>query len=176
MLDEIKIAANHRHSFASVTGIAQYGTRWQCIFLLASVLNEIRGGLRKSEALSEIYDRKFFNVQAEDLVPYWSAEATTREPRWKTLIAWSRKDMVERGMMYRLPRDNWDLTGRGRDFYQMALLHCRAGKVDVARCYLWTPKFKSFTAGEHYKGPHLDHKRPLDVYKDTCWLSILDTI
>jgi len=37
-----------------------YKPRWQCILLLLSVVREVRGGLRRSEALDRVRERQWF--------------------------------------------------------------------------------------------------------------------
>lgn len=67
--------------------------------MLLAALNETRYILTRREATEFIRSKLWFAIQPEDRLPYPSQMFTSREPRWETVIAWARKDCVERDLM-----------------------------------------------------------------------------
>src|ERR1051325_4689207 len=75
--------------------------RGQCATLLLAALH----GLHVKDAFDRVTRRQatdfigrqhWFALTEEDYEPYPSQDAMTGEPRWRTLIAWARKDSVLR--------------------------------------------------------------------------------
>jgi hypothetical protein len=85
--------------------------------MLFAVLSEVRGGLTKADAVDRIRERRWFDIQPEDRLPYPCTRHTTHEHRWITIIAWARKDAVENHLMHTGIRNNWDLNGQGLDLF-----------------------------------------------------------
>ena len=131
--------------------------------MLFAVLNEVRGGLTKAESVSRIRERRWFDFQPEDRLPYPSNQHTTHEPRWITIIAWARKDGVEHHLIHPLPRNNWDLTGAGLDTFASIARACRETGIDVRRCYLWSRVFKLRMCPSYTPDP-TEPQRPINLY------------
>lgn len=158
---------------SDIGDIQTYSPRWQCIVLLFAVLNEIRGGLTKADSIGRIYERGWFDTQPEDMLPYPSNRLTSREHRWKTIIAWARKDAVENHFMERGVVNNWDLESTGRDIFAAIAKACRESRLDVRRCYLWSKIFKhrmdpTYTPGQP------ERRRPINLYQGDWVLRNLD--
>ena len=141
--------------------------------MLFAVLSEVRGGLTKADAVDRIRERRWFDIQPEDRLPYPSTRHTTHEHRWITIIAWARKDAVENHLMHTGIRNNWDLNGQGLDLFAGIAKACRESRIDVRRCYLWSAAFKlrmdpSYTPGQP------ERKRPINLYEGDWVLRVLD--
>ncbi len=139
--------------------------RGQCAVLLMAALREIGGAIPKREAISFIHRQRWFDVQPDDQKPYPSSVATTREPRWHTLIAWARKDSVLRDLVSDHERDSWSLTRTGRDAFERFHSNSLAGKMTVSNCFLWTLVFKRYMYPPFAPSPK-DAQRPDDFYRD----------
>ncbi|HEY4257329.1 MAG TPA: hypothetical protein VGM66_08960 [Candidatus Udaeobacter sp.] len=148
----------------NIGSIQVYSPRWQCIVMLFAVLDEVRGGLTKAAALERIFERRWFDFQPEDRLPYPSNKHTSREPRWKTVIAWARKDGVEHHLMQHGPVNNWDLEGIGRDVFAAIAKACKEHRIDVRHCYLWSSAFKQRIDISYTLSP-ADAKRPINLYE-----------
>jgi hypothetical protein len=147
--------------------ILAYEPRWQCIVMLLAVLSDVRGGLAKAEAIERIASRKWFALEPEDTLPYRSNRFTSQEPRWITLIAWSRKDCVEHGLLIKGGFNNWDTTPQGFNTFAGISKACRDALLDVKRCYLWAPGFKVRMNPAYIPGGR-EATRPIALYED--WL------
>jgi hypothetical protein len=158
-----------------IGNIRTYQPRWQCIVLLCATLANVRGGLTKAEAIAQITQAHWFDIQPEDRQPYRSAQHTTHEARWITLIAFARKDLVERRLMDDGPRDNWDLSAAGRDCFESIAALFRSMRLDACRCFLWTAKFKSYMSPT-YSSVGTDAVRPRHLYSRDWRQSILDSL
>jgi hypothetical protein len=138
--------------------------RGQCIILLLAALRELRGSVSKQTALQYISDRKWFCIEPEDLKPYPSQQHT-HEPRWKTLVAWGRKDSVIRDYIMSHERDSWALSREGIRVWDLHRPKFASGEHDVRRGYLWTPQFKRYLCPT-YEPSASDAKRPWRLYDD----------
>ncbi len=138
-------------------------TRGQTMALLLAVLDDICVSVSKREVIQYIASRKFFDIQDEDRLPYPSAQSN--EPRWHCLIAWARKDCVERGWLFDDERDSWGITRDGRNCHQVNLRKFREGSWKAHLCYLWTPKFKKQIDPSHMPSGK-DAVRPWNIYRD----------
>lgn len=145
--------------------IRLFAPRGQCIILLLAALNELAGSVTKQEALSFIAQRKWFAIEADDLDPYPSQVHTTHEPRWKTVIAWARKDAILLDFMLNVERDAWALSPDGRRRWERAHGRFAAGELDVRKAFLWSPVFKKYLRPQYEPGTE-DAKRPLGIYRD----------
>jgi hypothetical protein len=127
--------------------------------MLLATLYEIRAIRAKQEAIAHIQAHHYFNLQPDDWEPY----PTQTEPRWHTMIAWSRKDCVDRDLMFdHDENDHWEIARKGLDQFEKF----RAGFA-VKRCYLWSATFKRMMYPE-YRPSDEDWKRPAN-YR-SAWL------
>jgi hypothetical protein len=132
--------------------------------MLFAVQSEVRGGLMRREATDRIFEHKWFDIQTEDKLPYPSQKHTSQEERWKTIIAWARKDSVERGWMEPNQHNNWDLTMAGLNWFRIVEDACRDTRLDVRRCYLWSRHFK-LRMDPRYTFGQPERKRPANLYE-----------
>src|SRR5215207_2698445 len=137
--------------------------RGQCIVMLFAALHELCGNQSKRDTIAFIQGHHWFDVQAEDRVPYPST--TTKEPRWHTAIAWGRKDAVIAELMFDHPHDQWELTRRGIEEFRTIRSLYQAGDLRVQHCFLWSPTFKSWMVPSYAPSPR-DWPRPKDLYRD----------
>ena len=121
--------------------------------------------MTRSEATDFVRRKQWFAIQQEDWLPYPSQKYTSHEPRWMTVLAWARKDCVERALMPKQPRNEWQPTHEGLDLYAAAMRGGREHVLDVRRCFLWSPHFKVHIDPDYQPSPH-DVKRPDDLYED----------
>jgi hypothetical protein len=150
-----------------IRDIEAYRPRWQAIVMLFAVLNQFRGGITKTDAISHIREKDWFDIQPEDKIPYPSNKYTSKEPRWITSVAWARKDAVERGLMHRGARNDWDLTAQGLNTFTAIRKACCDGGLDPSRCYLWSRNFKQYMNPD-YQASAAETRRPKNLYED--WL------
>jgi hypothetical protein len=152
----------------TIANIALDNPRGQCIVMLFAALHELCGNQSKRDTISFIQGRHWFDVQAEDKDPYPSA--TTKEPRWHTLIAWGRKDSVIAELMFGHPHDQWELTRRGIEEFRTIRKLYQTGELRVQNCFLWSPAFKLWMVPS-YASSLRDWPRPKDLYRDVQKLS-----
>ena len=154
-----------------IPSISIFQPRGQCIILLCAALRELRGSVTKQEAIECISDRKWFAIEPEDLKPYPSQQHT-REPRWKTLIAWGRKDSVLRDFMLYHERNSWALSREGIRRWDLHRPKFASGEHDVRSGYLWSPTFKRYLCATYEPSPK-DAPRPWRFYDDVVSLERL---
>ena len=148
-----------------VGNIPLFAPRWQGIMPLLTVLSSRRGGWSKQEALSVIADEGWFDIRPEDETAYPSnLERGCREPQWMTGICWGRKDGVENGLLEPKQHNNWTIIARGLDWQELVTRGCKAGTLDVRRCFLWSPAFKRYLHPAYEPGD--DARRPITLYDD----------
>lgn len=144
--------------------ITVFQPRGQCIALLLAALKDAGVSLSRREAVECISEHGWFAVQAEDWKPYPS-QRTTREARWKTLIAWARKDAVLRDFVNDFERDSWSLSRHGHMLWDRMLSKFALHELDVSRGYIWTPAFKRRLCPD-YTPSERDAQRPYSLYRD----------
>jgi restriction endonuclease Mrr len=49
---------------------------------------------------------------------YKPLPSTPKEERWKNTTRWARNIMVKKGLLKDFPRGIWEITERGREFYE----------------------------------------------------------
>ena len=141
-----------------------YSTRSQMIILLLGALFERKGAYTKQDVLSIIERLKWFDLRQDDKIPYQTVQS--KEPRWKTLIAYTRKDCVEDKLfMDDGCHDSWQISKRGRNVFAMLKGDFSAGNFDCSKCYMWSQAFKKHMCPD-YVPTERDLDRPGDVYKD----------
>jgi len=142
--------------------ISIYQPRGQCIVLLFAALRELGGSVTKQTAVQYILSNKWFALEPEDLKPYPS-QLHTREARWKTLIAWARKDSTLRELMLDHERDSWSLSREGIRRWDLLRSRFATGEIEVKDGYLWSPAFKHFLCST-YRPCLSEAKRPSGFY------------
>ena len=129
-------------------------------------INDAIPHVTKREAIGQITSKRWFALKDEDRDPYPSQQFSTKEPRWHTLIAWSRKDSVLRDLVSYEARDTWGLTRRGRDSFERFYSASRDGKRPLNECFLWSMEFKRHLLPSYEAGSN-DMERPVSFYRDT---------
>jgi hypothetical protein len=123
-----------------------YGDRGQCMVMLLAALSELRAIRTKQEVLAYIQHHHWFDIQADDWNPYPSQT----EPKWHTMIAWARKDCVERGWMFDHDElDSWEATRSGLKLFEKYAPQFETAELDVSKCYLWSTVFKRRMCSRH---------------------------
>jgi hypothetical protein len=133
----------------------KYSHNAQRLILLLYTLRELKGAPSKRETLQYMRLNKLLATTSEDQEAY----ATQVEERWKTDIAFRRKDGVLFGLLFNNARDCWELTRDGRDLIDAVEAQCRSGQYDVRQCDLWSPYFKKILDPSYTPSSH-DKQRP----------------
>ena len=141
-----------------------YSPREQIILLLLVALRELRKPKTKFEVIQYIESKKWFNLRSEDLIPYKSTQGT--EERWKTLIAWARKDCVDANLMEYDSQNCWEASKNGLNIVVGLKQLCQAAEFSVGHCYLWSLSLKSSIHPEFMESAN-DPKRPMSFYRDS---------
>jgi hypothetical protein len=76
-----------------------YSTRSQMIMILLGIMIDCKGGHSKKSVISMIEESRWFDLRIEDRKPYPTVQ--TKEPRWQTLVAFSRKDSTMMCCLFR---------------------------------------------------------------------------
>ena len=140
--------------------------------MLLAALKDLGGCRTKRETIHYIRARRYFDVHPDDLLPYPSA--ITREPRWECLIAWSRKDGVERGWLFKdYERDSWQITRDGLACFDKCLIRFRETVWNPDACFLWTVDFKR-RMHPPYRATGNESRRPPDLYRDLAFTNFVD--
>ena len=141
-----------------------YSTRSQMIMILLGTMTGLKGAHSKQAVISMIKESKWFDFQEEDRKPF--PKGNSKEPRWHTSVAFSRKDCYEEELFVRdRVKDSWMITIDGSNAYVKRKKEFASGKLDCARCYMWSPIFKKHIYPEYVPSDR-DCGRPDDVYKD----------
>ena len=144
--------------------ICPYSPREQLMFMLLVALRIQRKPKSKKEILEFIQEKNWFDLCAEDKIPYKSQGG--EEPRWMTLIAWARKDCVDLGLMEFDQRDSWSATKNGLNLAAELPAYCHRGEYELWRCFLWKNSFKELLDPNHQTSER-DLKRPSLFYRDS---------
>jgi len=140
-----------------------YGQR---IILLLAALKDAGVSLSRQEAVQHISEKGWFALQAEDRQPYPSqTQGSSHEARWKTWIAWGRKDAVLLGFVNDFERDAWSLTRKGHECWDHWRLNFESGAWEVSKGFLWSQKFKRMLCPA-YEPTSQDAIRPPHLYRD----------
>ena len=146
-----------------------YSTRSQMMILLLGALVDRKGAYTKQDVLAIIEGLKWFEMRQEDKLRYPTVQSD--EPRWKTLIAFTRKDCVEDKLFEDDEcRDSWQISQNGMNEF-VRLRDCFAsGELDCSKCYMWSHVFKKHMRPE-YAPSGSDKDRPGDIYRDYYYKS-----
>jgi hypothetical protein len=144
----------------TIAGVDIYGVRGQVIIMLLQILR-LEGACARQQATECIAQRGWFNIKGDDLAPY----PTQHEPRWRTLVAWARKDSFESHLLSDSGFDNWQLSSTGRALADSLKQRFGDRRLDVRRCYMWRPAFKRYMFST-YEPSTLDSERPPYIYED----------
>ncbi len=142
-----------------------YSARTQATFILLAASFELKRSRTKCEVIAVIEHNQWFNIEAEDKIPY---DSQPTEPRWKTAIAWCRKNCVSTNpkLMESDIQDCWIATKEGLNIIAEMKKVCAEGGYDVGQCYLWSSALKTYFNPEF--SPSLNDKtRPQFMYRDS---------
>lgn len=132
--------------------------------MLFAALDAAGTSLSRQQATQSILANRWFAIQDEDRHPYLS-QTGAREPRWKTLIAWARKDAILRGYLIGGERDSWALSRQGHSTWDSLRTRFRSGELPVREGYLWSQQFKLYLFAAYEPTP-ADAVRPVFFYRD----------
>lgn len=149
----------------TMSPIGLFQPRGQCITLLVAALKEAGVSLSRREAVEFIGDHRWFALQSEDWKPYPS-QKSLGEARWKTLIAWARKDAALRNFVNDFEHNSWSLSRNGHRLWEGIINKLNQGELDVTLGYLWSPVFKQKMRPE-YTPSEKDAQRPYSLYRDS---------
>lgn len=141
--------------------ISAYSNRWQEIILVLHALHELGGSNAKQQVIEHISQSGYYAVTKYDLPRY----ENHNEPKYHTLLAWARKDCVERNLILDHERDAWALSREGRRKIEEIHRVFSKGEYDVRKCYLWTPKFKKMLFPA-YEPSVVEAKRPEQIFEE----------
>ena len=140
-----------------------YSTRAQVIMLLLATMHRLKGGNSKRRVIEEIESMSWFARQIEDLTPY---PTVSTEARWKTLVAFRRKDCYEQELFEKdRIRDSWHISKDGTNTFVIRRSQFASGEFDCRKCYMWSPAFKEFIDPAYVPSSE-DADRPSNVYDD----------
>jgi len=149
-----------------IAGLDLYSTRGQLIVMLLATLKEEGSGSRQ-ETCNRIVNRHWFNIQDEDWPPYQSMP--NHEPRWRTVVAWARKDAFDFGYLDDIGHNHWQLSRSGKARLLEMKQSFAEQKNDVSRCYMWRDTLKKYMYGAH-RPSERDWQRPATIYQnDLRW-------
>jgi hypothetical protein len=141
------------------TSISPYSNRGQGMILVLLALKELTGSNSKQAVIDHITRLSYYEVTRHDLPPYLGQS----EPKYHTLLAWARKDCVDRNLILNDEVNAWALTPReGHETTARISKRFASGELDVRKCYLWTPKFKMLM-NPSYTPSDADAERPEDI-------------
>lgn len=149
------------------TDIRYASTSGQALLMLMAALRVIKDGpgpvdYTKRSVLELIKCLGWFDIQPEDRLPYPSQPS---EPRWKTLLAWARKNGSDGGLVRSVVRDEWIGSKEGFNVFPEAKQLFQSGEWDVTKCYLWTSQLK-WLFDPKFDASHPCHGRPPYIYED----------
>lgn len=141
------------------------------MILLLGALFDRKGAYPKQDVLAIVAGLKWFDLRQDDKIPYPTVQS--KEPRWKTLIAFTRKDCVEDGLFEDDgTRDSWQISKNGRNVFAIFRENFASGELDCSKCYMWSNVLKKHM-NPGYSPSERDLGRPGDVYKDYYKASVL---
>ncbi len=142
------------------------------MILLLGALFDRKGAYTKQDVLAIVEGLKWFDLRQEDKLRYPTVQSN--EPRWKTMIAFTRKDCVEDKLFEDDgTRDSWQISKKGRNVFAMFRECFTSGELDCAKCYMWSQVFKKHM-NPLYSTSERDLNRPDDVYKDYYQANLLE--
>jgi hypothetical protein len=150
------------HTVPEIAGINLFAPRGQIILMLLTALKEEGSGTRQ-ETCNRISHRGWFDIQGEDWPPY--PTMTNLEPRWRTLIAWARKDSFDFGYLDDIGHNCWQISRQGRQRSIDLKTQFAQRQLDVRRCYMWREPLKRFMWPD-YTPSASDATRPQSIYRD----------
>lgn len=119
--------------------VTPYSNRGQGVILVLYALSQLGAACTKQEVLDFISDTGFYDITRHDLPAYPSQN----ESRYRTLLAWARKDaLINSWLEDPNERDAWQLSREGRRVLERTIERYKSGEWSVRKCYLWTPHFK----------------------------------
>lgn len=134
--------------------------RGQQVILLLYVLAKLEGLRPKEVVYAYIKTQSFYDLTEDDL----EACRSTGQARWKVQLAYARKDAHQRRWLQDC-RHEWGLSAEGEQQLCKCIEKFRRKEWDVARCYLWTPKFKGIIDPD-YTPSEKDSRRPDQATED----------
>jgi hypothetical protein len=146
----------------TIAGVDIYSVRGQIVVMLLEALRVDGGSTRRGTADS-IADRGWFDIRSEDWPPYPTQE--NREPRWRTLVAWGRKDAFDHKLLSDIGYNSWELSRAGQEQADLLRQKFEKKELDVRRCYMWRAQFKKFMCSTHQPSGD-DAERPPRIYED----------
>jgi hypothetical protein len=108
------------------------------ILLLASLVDLDDRIPSKREVERHIEKSGYLNLIPELLESYGSKQ----EFLWKTELAQTRRDVVDRGWLKNTIRDAWEITENGRQALLKVRERLQAGEWDVNQLTYWSPAFR----------------------------------
>ena len=133
----------------------------QYSWLLAIFLTERRFPVSRNLATTEIEELGWLDLHKEDWIPYPSQY----EPRWKTQVAWARKNLSEHRLLTDQRCDKWELNEKGKEIGLKMIESFSTGKSQVSNFFLWSPVFKRYLDPSH-TDCSFDIPRPDYLYND----------
>jgi hypothetical protein len=146
-----------------IAGVDIYSVRGQIIVMLLEVLRLDGGSSTRRSTADSIVDRHWFDIKSEDWPPYPTQQ--NKEPRWRTLVAWARKDASDHQLLSDVGYNSWELSRTGQERADLLRQRFKNKEFDVRRCYMWSPQLKKFMCST-YQPSADDAPRPLRIYED----------
>jgi hypothetical protein len=146
----------------TIAGVDIYSVRGQIVVMLLEVLRLEGGSPTRRDTADSIADRHWFDIRDEDWPPYPTQQ--NREPRWRTLVAWGRKDAFDHKLLADVGYNSWELSRMGQEQADLLRRRFQDRELDVRLCYIWTPELKKFMCSTYPSGD--DAPRPPRIYED----------
>jgi hypothetical protein len=146
----------------AIAGVDLYSVRGQIIVMLLEVLR-LDGGSTRRGTTDHIASRHWFDIRSEGWPPYPTQQ--NKEPRWRTLVAWGRKDAFDHKLLSDIGHDCWELSRDGQERADALRQAFEKRGLAVRRCYMWTEQLKKFMCPS-YEPSDADADRPPRIYDD----------
>ena len=137
--------------------------RGQCVMLLLGAPKELGGTRTKREVLGYIAEQHYFNMEAEDRLPF--PTDLRAEPRWELLMGWVLPSCLRGRCIRETVEGRWQLTREGARLYSRTAKLLRDGTFDSHQCFLWTGEFKKRLVPAYKPRPG-DRHRPTHLYEN----------
>lgn len=148
-------------------GLKLYSNRSQGLIMVLKAVSLLGGANTEQMVREFIGAADYYRADRHDLPPYAGLDAE----KYHVLMAWARKDCVDRGLIRERGEDAWELSLSGRWKLRKIQRWCESGRFDLRQCYLWTPKFKALMDPE-YKYSSKDARGPEDVIDQVTELEL----
>lgn len=123
-----------------VRTISIYETQGQFMMVLLASLVDLSDRIPSKEEVERHVEKcRYFKLPPELSKESYDSKA---EPKWKTRLAYARRDAIDRGLLKPLAVHNaWEISEKGLRLYSRMEQRFRDGKFDLKRFEFLSPSF-----------------------------------